>query len=224
MISADEKIKNKLSLPNNVFVTLILIIVYTKMKILIVEDEIAAYENLKNILEEMDASITIAGRTENVTQTIRWLSNNPSPDLICMDTGGLMRVLEKFRKLPIPPPQSVALNSYPDKMLIPVNNKLIPVDIREVSYFFSSNGNTRAVLKDNTSFHFIKALDAIYSSLNPSLFFRANKQFIIAKDSVKNLSIWFDNRLLITLDTDVPERLYVSKNRATLFKKWLIKK
>jgi hypothetical protein len=29
--------------------------------------------------------------------------------------------------------------------------------------------------------------------------------------------------LLVTLDVEVPERLYVSKNRAALFKKWLIK-
>ncbi|GHT35636.1 DNA-binding response regulator [Bacteroidia bacterium] len=192
------------------------------MEILIVEDDIAAYENLKNILEEIDPSIQITGHTESVTQTISWLSNNLSPDLICMDTKELKRFLDKFlmhqsakRSLP------VSLDKYPDKMLIPFNHKLIPVDISEISYFYVSNGITRAVLKDNTGFHFMKALDAIYSLLNPSLFFRANKQFIVAKDSVKNLTIWFDNRLLITLDTEVPERLYVSKNRAALFKKWL---
>ncbi|GHV50898.1 DNA-binding response regulator [Bacteroidia bacterium] len=247
------------------------------MNILIVEDEIAAYENLKNMLEEIDSSIQIAGHTESVTQTVRWLGNNPSPDLICMDihlSDGpafnifstitvetpvifitayneyaieafkvnsidyllkpvemqeLKRALDKFRKLAykdalLSPaqPQAALAGTYPGKMLIPVNNKLIPLDICEVSYFYGTNGNTRAVLKDNTCFHFIKALDAIYRSLNPSLFFRANKQFIIARDSVKNLTSWSDNRLLVTLDAEVPERLYVSKNRAAFFKKWLI--
>jgi DNA-binding LytR/AlgR family response regulator len=193
------------------------------MKILIVEDEIAAYENLKDILEEMDPSIQIAGRTENVIQTIRWLRDNPSPDLICMDSQELKRALDKFRKHPARSSQAVSTDAYPNKILVPSNHKLIPVDIREISYFYVSNGNTRMVLKDNTGFHFMKALDAIFSTLDPSLFYRANKQFIIAKGSVKNLTIWFDNRLLVTLDTEVPERLYVSKNKAALFKKWMTK-
>ena len=244
------------------------------MKILIVEDETAAYENLKNMLEEIDSSIQIAGHTESVTQTARWLGKNPSPDLICMDihlSDGsafnlfstitvetpvifitayneyaieafkvnsidyllkpvemqeLKRALDKFRKLAYKeefyPAQPAFTGIFPDKMLILVKSKLIPLNICEVSYFYGTNGNTRAVLKDNTCYHFIKALDAIYRSLNPSLFFRANKQFIVAKDSIKNLTSWFDNRLLVTLNTEVPERLYVSKNRAAYFKKWLI--
>jgi DNA-binding LytR/AlgR family response regulator len=194
------------------------------MKILIAENDIAAYESLKNILEEIDPSIQIAGRTDSVAQTVGWLNNNLFPDLICTNTKELKRFLDKFlvhqsakRSLP------ASVDKYPDRMLIPFNSKLIPVDISKVSYFYVTNGMTRVALKDNTGFQFGKALDAIYSMLNPSLFFRANKQFIIAKDSVKNLTIWFDNRLLITLDAEVPERLYVSKNRAALFKRWLTK-
>jgi DNA-binding LytR/AlgR family response regulator len=247
------------------------------MNILIVEDETGAYENLKNILEEIDSSIRIAGHTESVHQTLKWLADNPSPDLIFMDihlSDGLAfniltavtveapvifttaydeyaieafkvnsidyllkpiafqeveRALGKFHKLvrpdyyaqPVLTNTATSFDKYPGKILIPVNNKLIPIDVNEVSYFYSSNGSTRTVLKDNASFHYVKALDAIHSSLDPSLFFRANKQFVISKKSVKDITIWFDNRLLVTLDTEVPERLYVSKNRAAQFKKWL---
>ena len=57
--------------------------------------------------------------------------------------------------------------------------------------------------------------------LDPAFFFRANKQFIINKTSVKDITIWFDSRLLVTLDTQVPERIYISKNRASEFKAWM---
>lgn len=56
----------------------------------------------------------------------------------------------------------------------------------------------------------------------PEDFIRANKQFIVARDSVTDITIWFDSRLLITLDTEVPERIYVSKNKASEFKTWLV--
>jgi len=55
------------------------------MRILIVEDETAAYENLVDILAEIDPSIQIAGNTESISQTIHWLQSNPVPDLILMD-------------------------------------------------------------------------------------------------------------------------------------------
>lgn len=55
------------------------------MNVLIVEDETAAYENLADILKEVDPDIRIVGNTESVTQTVHWLQSNPLPKLIFMD-------------------------------------------------------------------------------------------------------------------------------------------
>lgn len=55
------------------------------MKVLIVEDETAAYENLTDILAEVAPDIRVMANTESVTQTVGWLQSNPAPDLIFMD-------------------------------------------------------------------------------------------------------------------------------------------
>lgn len=55
------------------------------MKVLIVEDETAAYESLVEILKEIDPQIQVLANTESVGQTVKWLKNNPDPDLILMD-------------------------------------------------------------------------------------------------------------------------------------------
>ena len=55
------------------------------MKVLIVEDETAAAENLAEMLNEIDPTIKVVGNTESVQQTVRWLQGNESPDLIFMD-------------------------------------------------------------------------------------------------------------------------------------------
>ena len=247
------------------------------MRVLIVEDETAAYENLEAILMEIDTSIRIVGYTESIIQTVRWLSNNPVPDLIFMDIhlsdGSAFNIfsaitvetpvifataydeyaikafkvnsidyllkpikieevkaaLDKFKKLNRRDvedyfsklPQLLTTPKYPEKLLIPINNELIPVDVSQISYFYTTTKCTRTILKDNTGLCYMKALESIYATLDPSLFFRANKQFVIAKSSIKNITIWFDSRLLVTLDTEVPERIYVSKNKAAQFKKWL---
>ncbi|HQJ21334.1 MAG TPA: LytTR family DNA-binding domain-containing protein [Bacteroidales bacterium] len=248
------------------------------MRILIVEDETAAYENLVQILAGIDPSIEIAGCTESVKQTIRWLNTCEPPDLILMDIHlsdgsafsifdkvnvetpiifttaydeyaleafrvnsidyllkpikeeDLKRALDKFKKLThneilkylsqlthLSP-----LTKYSDKILVPVRDKLLPVNLNEVSFFYSTNKNTRIFLKNGQVYPYSKSLEQIEESLNPSDFIRANKQFIIARSSVKNITIWFDNRLLITPDIEPPERIYISKNRAAEFKAWMV--
>lgn len=249
------------------------------MKVLIVEDETAAYESLIDILEEIDPTIEVLANTESVSQTVRWLRANPEPDLIFMDihlsdgasflifesvsvetpiifttaydeyaieafkvnsidyllkpikSEELERALQKFGKWTqaevlkylsrltqlVPTPQR-----YKDRILIPVKDKLVPIDLREVSCFYTTDRNARIYLKDGSSYPYSKTLEQIFASLNPAEFFRANKQYIIARNSVKNITIWFDNRLLVTLYTEVPERIYISKNKAAEFKEWMV--
>ncbi len=55
------------------------------MKVLIIEDETAASENLIAMLQEIDPGIEVLKVLESVQQTVRWLSSNPAPDLIFMD-------------------------------------------------------------------------------------------------------------------------------------------
>lgn len=248
------------------------------MKILIVEDETAAYENLVDILAMMGTDIEIAGYTESISQTIQWLQSKPNPDLIFMDihlsdgsafsifsriklevpiifttaydeyaieafkvncidyllkpikVEEMKRALDKFRKWT----QKDLLNyltyltnlaaapKFKDKMLIPVKDQLQPVDLNDISCFYTTDKNTSIYLKNGKSIPYSKTLEQIEGSLNPKDFIRANKQFIIARRSVKNITIWFDSRLLITMDIEPPERIYVSKNKAAEFKAWIV--
>jgi two-component system, LytTR family, response regulator LytT len=247
------------------------------MRILIVEDETAAYENLVDILAEIDPSIQIAGNTESISQTIHWLQSNPVPDLILMDihlsdgsafsifksitletpvifttaydeyaidafkvnsidyllkpikVEELRNALEKFNKLKQPDilqylsqlNRLAATGKFRDKLLIPYKDQLLPVDLDSVSCFYTTEKSTKIYLRDGKSYPYCKTLDQIASALDPVNFIRANKQFIIARNSVKNITIWFDSRLLITLEIDTPERVYVSKNKAAEFKVWI---
>ena len=60
------------------------------------------------------------------------------------------------------------------------------------------------------------------SFLDPELFVRANRQFIVAKESIRDITVWFDNRLLINLKANVPEQIFISKNKVSDFKSWLM--
>ena len=112
--------------------------------------------------------------------------------------------------------------NYSDKILIPYKDMLLPVGVSEIACFYTTDKNSYVFLKNGMKYPYNKTLEQIYLTLDPHLFFRANKQFIIARESVTNITIWFDNRLLISLDVETPERVYVSKNKASEFKAWMV--
>ncbi len=112
--------------------------------------------------------------------------------------------------------------NYFRKLLVAHRDNLIPIAVEEIVYFYTSDHQTSICLKDGRKFTYNKTLDSIIQNLDPTLFFRANKQFIVSKEHVTNITIWFDRRLLITLDAETPERIYVSKNRSTEFKEWMV--
>ncbi len=142
----------------------------------------------------------------------------------------LQRALDKFRhwmpadmrdylsRLMTLAPQPV----YKDKILLPLRDKLLPVSLTDVACFYTTNKQTLVCLKNGTQYAYTKTLEQIMAMINPSRFIRANKQYIIARDSVKEITVWFDSRLLVKLAVETPEPIYISKNRATDFKAWMV--
>jgi len=55
------------------------------MKVLIVEDERPAFENMVEELQAIDENINVMAGCTSVDECVRWLNKNPQPDLILMD-------------------------------------------------------------------------------------------------------------------------------------------
>ncbi|MCD8178605.1 MAG: LytTR family DNA-binding domain-containing protein [Tannerellaceae bacterium] len=147
-----------------------------------------------------------------------------------VEEAALRQAIAKFRKLTVMERtrylEQQARTGYSggvvERLLIPYRDTLIPVQTEQIVYFYTSDHQTVLCLADGTTYPYNKTLDSIYQTLSPNRFFRANKQFIVSKVHVKNITVWFDRRLLVNLTVDTPERIYISKNRAPDFKEWLM--
>jgi Response regulator of the LytR/AlgR family len=67
------------------------------------------------------------------------------------------------------------------------------------------------------------SLDELSRQLDPSLFFRVNRQYIIAHKAIKDISIWFGGKLSVNLYVPTPEKIIVSRARVPGFKEWYTK-
>ena len=68
-----------------------------------------------------------------------------------------------------------------------------------------------------------RTLDALGEQLDERLFFRANRQFIISRNAIKDIDLWFGSRLSVNLTLPVPERIIISKTKTPVFKKWILR-
>ena len=111
--------------------------------------------------------------------------------------------------------------NYKTHFLVPVKgDKLLPVSVEVIQYFYISNGLVKAVDSEGKEFVFSQSLDELAEQLNPHDFFRANRQFIVSRKAVSDISLWFNGRLAINLKVPVPEKIIISKAKASELKDW----
>ena len=113
-------------------------------------------------------------------------------------------------------------NCKNDLFLVHVKDKIIPLKASDVSFFYTFGEKVTAHTADGEKYPIAKTLEALQEQLPVYDFYRANRQFIIARKAVKDISVWFGSRLAINLEIETPERIVVSKARVPEFKRWMM--
>ena len=145
----------------------------------------------------------------------------------------LERALNKYHALvekPVGNGQIEALlNQLSDKkkyrnyFLLPERDKFIPLPVSNIVYIYIDAKTLKINTTDGKVFYMNHTLDDVMSELDPHEFFRANRQFVVARQSIKDVSVWFGNKLAINLYVETPEKIIVSKARVAEFKVWFTK-
>ena len=113
--------------------------------------------------------------------------------------------------------------TYKRTFLIPMGERLIPLAVDTVACFCIKDGIAVALVDDGRSMALDAHLDTIMEQLDPDLFFRANRQYIVAYHAIKEINVWPIGKLALTLTVATPERVVVSKARVPEFERWYTK-
>ena len=252
------------------------------MKVVIVEDEYAAAQSFKRLLNSIDRQIEIITVLQNVDESIEWFSTNAMPDVVFMDIHladgdsfsifksveircpiifttaydqyalkafevnsidyllkpiskkSLETALTKLKNF-LPENNNTEVitelmkslsqinKSYRKSFLIPFKDKLIPVLSDNIAYVYSQNKKSVITCFNKEEYVFDSSLDEFTKQLDPDHFIRANRQFIVSHRAVTDITIWFDGKLSLNISIPIPEKIIVSRARATDFKKWYMK-
>lgn len=247
------------------------------MRVVIIEDETAAAQNLSTILHKVCPDIEIVDTIDTVVDSVEFFRSTPQLDLVFMDIHladgasfrifdsvrvatpiifttaydqyaieafkvnsidyllkpineeGVKRAIEKWQLL-----TSIERNDYSERVsevaqarpteqtfLVHFRDKIIPLKIEDIAFFHTFEERVSAYCYNGEKYIVDLTLEALQSKLPTEDFFRANRQFIIARAAVKELTVWFGSRLAATLTIEAPERIIIPKAKVHDFKAWL---
>lgn len=114
-----------------------------------------------------------------------------------------------------------AERQYKTRFLVRSGEQLLPLPIEAVAWFQSRHEVTTLVATDNRRYVVDYTLEQLESLLNPSQFFRLNRQYLAHLQAVQRLHPHFNGKLKLDLTPAPAEEVMVSKEKAGAFKNWL---
>ena len=110
---------------------------------------------------------------------------------------------------------------YKTRFLVKKGEKLLSVETNDIYYFQTRNGVVSLTTKDDAKHIIDYTLDQLFTQLDPSEFYRVNRQFIIHYSCIRAVHKYHKGKLLVETRTKTSDPVVISEEKSSLFKKWL---
>jgi two-component system LytT family response regulator len=110
--------------------------------------------------------------------------------------------------------------NYKERFLVNKRDELIIIPTSDISYFYLEN-NTNLVLKNGDSYLIKHTLEELIELLDPTKFYRINRQIIVSVKAISKITQWFKGKLKLQLTPKLDRDVFVSREKAVDFKNWI---
>ncbi len=141
----------------------------------------------------------------------------------------LHQAMQKFRKLRTT--QSIDIDKllsaysqsprYRQRFIVRYGEHLKTVLVEEVAYFYTEDKIHFLTTTEGRRFAIDFNLDSLESMVDPKVFFRINRQFIISIHAIAEMFAYSKSRVLVKLQPPSKHETIVSTERSAQFKAWL---
>lgn len=111
--------------------------------------------------------------------------------------------------------------AFKSRFMIKAGQKILALPVEKIAYFFSQHKLTYAVTREGKKYPIDQPLEVVDSQLDPKVFFRANRQYLISIESIAEIEPYFKGRLKVSLQPTAADELTISAERTPEFKHWL---
>ncbi len=150
-----------------------------------------------------------------------------------IDRNELQKALTKFDNFNSPKPtnitpdilaeiiSSLQKQNYKERFLVKVGTHLKVVETADILYFYSFEKGTYAKLNDGKDYLLDFSLDLVEGMIDPTVFFRINRKYLVALKSISDVISYSNSRLKLKVQHPFDDDFLVAREKVTQFKSWL---
>ena len=139
------------------------------------------------------------------------------------DEEEILRALEKVRNWFAKEKKAPRTVRFQERFLVQIGTKIKSVPVAEVAYFMADGKYLMLYTHEGGGYILDQTMAALEERLDPQIFFRINRKFIVSFSAIKEMIRYSNNRIKIGLSPLPPENIeaIVSADRIREFRDWL---
>ena len=115
---------------------------------------------------------------------------------------------------------SLKTRSYKSRFMVKVGEHIKSIPIEHVGFFYADGREVYLVTTQSRKFIIDYTLESLEDILDPTLFFRLNRTFIVNINAIKDVVMYSNSRLRIIPLQEFEKDMIVSREKVNEFKQW----
>ena len=115
---------------------------------------------------------------------------------------------------------NVRTKEYKTRFMVKLGEHIRSITIDQISLFYADGRDVYLVTAQPRKFIIDYTLESLENILDPKIFFRLNRTFILNINSIKDVLVYSNSRLKITLTQEFDKEIIVSREKVGDFKEW----
>ncbi len=109
---------------------------------------------------------------------------------------------------------------YKNRFMVKLGDHIRSITSDQIAVFYADGRDVYLVTTQGRKFIIDYTLEALEDMLDPAIFFRLNRTFVVNIHAIKDVIVYSNSRLKITLNQEFDKEIIVSREKVAPFKEW----
>lgn len=110
--------------------------------------------------------------------------------------------------------------AYKNRFMVKLGDHIRSITADQIALFYADGRDVYLVTTQSRKFIIDYTLETLEDLLEPKIFFRINRTYILNINSIKDVIVYSNSRLKITLTQEFDKEIIVSREKVAPFKEW----
>ncbi len=116
--------------------------------------------------------------------------------------------------------EQLTQKTFKDRFLVKIGNHIRSIPSEDIIAFQADGRDVSLFTSKGKEYLIEYKLEVLEGLIDPKLFYRVNRGFIVALDAISDVTLYSNRRLKLTLSPAVEKEIVVSREKVNDFKKW----